>query len=184
MATRRVAWLVVLLPIKLALADVLPPPAYQLAADRAGVPATVLFAVTLQESGTTLRGQRIPWPWTLNIAGQGRRYPTRAAACRGIREAARQHDLKRIDVGLGQTNLGHNGARYSSLCAALDPRQNLKVTATLLREHYDLTGDWALAAGRYHRPAGGEIAARYRARFKQQLQRLQASTFPTPEPSP
>ena len=184
MAAHRIALLAVLLPMRLVLAESIPPPAYQLAAERAGVPATVLFAVTLQESGTVLHGQRIPWPWTLNIAGQGQRYPTRDAACQGIHKAARQHDLKRIDVGLGQTNLGHNGARYSSPCAALDPQQNLIVTATLLREHYDLTGDWVQAAGRYHRPAGGAIAARYRAQFRQQLQQLQASTSPTLESSP
>ena len=34
-----------------------PPPAYQLAAHRADVPAAVLYAVALQESGATLRGR-------------------------------------------------------------------------------------------------------------------------------
>lgn len=35
-----------------------PPPAYGLAARRMGVPAELLFAVALQESGVTLRGDR------------------------------------------------------------------------------------------------------------------------------
>ncbi|MFZ3118195.1 MAG: lytic transglycosylase domain-containing protein, partial [Variovorax sp.] len=30
----------------------IPPPAYQVAAQRAGIPSTVLYAVALQESGT------------------------------------------------------------------------------------------------------------------------------------
>ncbi|HCF3186005.1 TPA: lytic transglycosylase domain-containing protein, partial [Pseudomonas aeruginosa] len=44
-----------------------PPPAYQLAAQQAGVPSPVLYAVALQESGARLRGRLIPWPWTLNV---------------------------------------------------------------------------------------------------------------------
>ena len=42
-----------------ALAREVPPPAYQLAARRADVPARVLYAVTLQESGTRLRSRRV-----------------------------------------------------------------------------------------------------------------------------
>jgi integrating conjugative element protein (TIGR03759 family) len=37
-----------------------PPPAYQLAAQQAGVPSPVLYAVALQESGARLRGRLIP----------------------------------------------------------------------------------------------------------------------------
>jgi hypothetical protein len=57
-------------------------------------------------------------------------------------------------------------------CDALDPYRNLAVTAALLREHHTVTGDWVLAAGRYHRPAGGAPAARYRAGFSRQLEGL------------
>jgi hypothetical protein len=58
-----------------------PPTAYQVAARQAGVPPTVLYAVALQESSIRLRGERVPWPWTLNIAGASRYYSTRAEAC-------------------------------------------------------------------------------------------------------
>ena len=40
----------------------IPPPAYQLIALPAGVPSEVLYSVALQESGTRLRGQLVPWP--------------------------------------------------------------------------------------------------------------------------
>ena len=62
-------------------AQEVPPPAYQLAAQRAGIPSTVLFAVALQESGVRRNGRIVPWPWSLNVAGQSRRYATRADAC-------------------------------------------------------------------------------------------------------
>ncbi|MDH1440374.1 transglycosylase SLT domain-containing protein [Pseudomonas sp. GD03721] len=147
-----------------------PPPAYQLAAQGAGIPPAVLFAIARQESGLRIRGQLLPWPWTLNIAGQGQRFATRRAACQALLQALAEHDAKRIDSGLGQINLGYHGQRFSSPCQALDPYRNLAVTAALLREQHDATGDWVLAAGRYHRPAGGAPAARYRARFAQHLQ--------------
>ncbi len=61
-----------------------PPPAYQLIALPAGVPSEVLYSVALQESGTRLRGQIVPWPWTLNVAGAGYRFATRNDACRAL----------------------------------------------------------------------------------------------------
>ena len=64
-------------------AQEVPPPAYQLAAQRAGIPSTVLYAVALQESGIRRNGRIVPWPWSLNVAGQSRRYATRADACAG-----------------------------------------------------------------------------------------------------
>ena len=90
-----------------------PPPAYQLIALPAGVPSEVLYSVALQESGTRLRGQIVPWPWTLNVAGAGYRFATRSDACRALMIALQTAGPNRVDVGLGQTNIGANGHRYS-----------------------------------------------------------------------
>lgn len=153
-------------------ADDPPPPAYQLAAHNADIPSVVLFAIALQESGIRVRGRLLPWPWTLNIAGTPYRFATRQAACHALLQALARQEAKRVDVGLGQTNLGYHGKRFASPCEALDPYRNLAVTAALLQEHYVATGDWVSAAGRYHRPAGGIPAARYRAGFSRQVKRL------------
>jgi len=48
--------------VPIASAQEVPPPAYQLAAQQAGIPSPVLFAVALQESGARLHGRLIPWP--------------------------------------------------------------------------------------------------------------------------
>ncbi|MBT2298201.1 MULTISPECIES: lytic transglycosylase [Pseudomonas] len=175
MAASQLSSLALMLTALTVQANELPPPAYQLAAQDADIPSTVLFAITLQESGIRARGRLLPWPWTLNIAGTPYRFATRPEACQALLEALSHHDAKRVDVGLGQTNLGYHGQRFASPCDALDPYRNLAVTAELLREHHAATGDWVLAAGRYHRPAGGAPAARYRAGFSQQLERLLVS---------
>lgn len=155
----------------------IPPPAYQIAARQAGVPSPVLFAIALQESGTRLRGRLArltPWPWTLNVAGRGKHYATRAEACDGIRHALARHPARRIDVGLGQINLGYHTRHYVMPCDLLDPYANLTVAARILRAHYRPGEDWSLAIGRYHRPAGGEPAARYRRSVGRHLARIEA----------
>lgn len=154
-----------------------PPPAYQSAARTHSVPASVLFAVALQESGMVLRGRLIPWPWTLNVAGRPLRYANRTEACAALRYALIHLPPTRIDVGLGQINVGFHGHRVAHPCALLDPYQNLTLAALILREHHTPTEDWSIAIGHYHRPAGGEPAERYRRAVQGHLQRvLGAST--------
>ncbi|MDR1934504.1 MAG: transglycosylase SLT domain-containing protein [Candidatus Accumulibacter sp.] len=149
-----------------------PPPAYQLAARQAGIPSPVLYAVALQESGLPRRGRLIPWPWTLNVAGQPERYATRAEACAGVRRALGRTTAKQIDVGLAQVNLGYHAQRYTEPCELLDPYRNLAIAAEILKEQYVPGEDWLAAIGRYHRPAGGEIAARYRDHVSRHLVRV------------
>jgi len=155
-----------------ALAREVPPPAYRLAAHRADVPAAVLYAVALQESGTILRGRLVPWPWTLNVAGAPQRYATRAEACAGLRQALKRTSATRIDAGLGQVNLGYHAQRYAQPCELLDPYRNLAIAAEILREQHTPGEDWLLAIGRYHRPAGGAPAARYRRSVHRHLTRV------------
>jgi hypothetical protein len=148
------------------------PWAYRLAASEAGVPPAVLFAVALQESGVSLHGRRIPWPWTLNIAGQPHRFQTRESACASLHSALREVPPTRIDAGLGQINVGYQSHRFDDPCELLDPYRNLAIAATILHEHHVPGEDWLLAVGRYHRPAGGDPAARYRRGVHQHLSRL------------
>ena len=156
-------------------AQEVPPPAYQLAAQRAGISSTVLYAVALQESGVRRNGRIVPWPWSLNVAGQSHRYATRADACAGLQQAIRATPHTRIDAGLGQINLGYHQQRYSTACDLLDPYRNLAIAAEILHEQHTPGEDWLLAIGRYHRPAGGEPAARYRRSVSRHLARVQGA---------
>lgn len=159
-------------------AQEVPPPAYQLAAQHAGIPSTVLYAVALQESGIRRNGRIVPWPWSLNVAGQSRRYATRADACAGLQQVMRSTPHTRIDAGLGQINLGYHKHRFTSPCDLLDPYRNLAIASEILKEQHIPGENWLLAIGRYHRPAGGEPAARYRRSVSRHLARVQG-TRPT-----
>ncbi|HCM5830623.1 transglycosylase SLT domain-containing protein [Klebsiella pneumoniae] len=153
-------------------AQEIPPPAYQLAAQHAGIPSIVLYAVALQESGVRRAERIVPWPWSLNVAGQSRRYASQALACADIRQALQNVPPTRIDVGLGQINLGWQKHRYRQPCELLDPYNNLAIAAQILKEQHTPGEDWLLAIGRYHRPAGGAPAARYRRSVSQHLKRV------------
>ncbi|WP_237737032.1 lytic transglycosylase domain-containing protein [Serratia fonticola] len=150
----------------------LPPPAYQLAARQADIPSAVLYAVTLQESGIRLRGKLIPWPWTLNVAGIPERYSNRIEACVGLQRALKRVPAKRVDVGLGQINVGYQSQHFDHPCELLNPYRNLKIAATLLREQHVPGENWVIAIGRYHRPAGGAPAESYRRSVQKHLARV------------
>lgn len=159
-----------------------PPPAYQLIAIPEGVPSEVLYSIALQESGTRLRNRIVPWPWTLNVAGTGYRFATRTDACNALLVAIASVGPARVDVGLGQTNMKANGHRYTQPCEGLDPYKNLKVTARILVKQKAKSGTWIAAAGRYHRPAGGEPAERYRRAFTKHLSRVTGIKLATDPP--
>ncbi|MBF3109451.1 lytic transglycosylase domain-containing protein, partial [Pseudomonas aeruginosa] len=80
----------------------------------------------------------------------------------GLQQAMRATPHTRIDAGLGQINLGYHKHRFTGACDLLDPYRNLAGAAEILKEQHTPGEDWLLAIGRYHRPAGGEPAARYR----------------------
>ena len=148
------------------------PPAYQEAGLQAGVPPVVLFAIALQESGINFRGRHVPWPWSLNIAGRAHRFSSRRESCRKLQDALRTVPATRVDAGLGQINFGYHRHRVKHPCHLLDPYRNLRIAATILREQHTPGQPWLQAVGRYHRPAGGAPAARYRHRVSQHLSQL------------
>ncbi len=155
------------------------PPAYFDAASLHQVPPEVLYAVATAESVVSLKVGRRPWPWTLNVAGEGFHFATRQAACDALVLALQETRV--VDVGIAQLNVRWQpqlfgaGKRFPHPCDALDPYANLEEAARLLRGHFEVTGDWVQAAGRYHRPAGEEPAARYRRIVAAELERLNTS---------
>ncbi|RUS67423.1 hypothetical protein CUZ56_01368 [Saezia sanguinis] len=168
----KAVFLTSLFALNTAHAQDLPPPAYQLAAQEAGIPSIVLYAVALQESGTMVNGKLRPWPWTLNVGGQGRFFSTREAACKDLTYALKNTSSKRIDVGLGQINVGYHGHRVNTPCELLNPYLNLKIASTILLEQHKSGQDWLITMGRYHSPANGTAAARYRSSVQRHYNRL------------
>ena len=58
------------------------PSGYQVVAAERAIPEAIFYAVALTESGRDVEAQGIrrPWPWTLNVAGQGYYFETQVIA--------------------------------------------------------------------------------------------------------
>jgi soluble lytic murein transglycosylase-like protein len=147
------------------------PAGYAMVAREYGVPGIVLFGVALQESEMSSgRRQILPWPWTLNVRGEGLRYPTRQAT-----EAALLGYLRGgttlVDIGLMQVCWHFWGQRLRSPAIALEPYWNLRVGASILRDHYRDTANWFAAIGRYHAPGDPGRANNYASSVMQRVAR-------------
>jgi hypothetical protein len=138
---------------------------YRIAANGHGIPPAILFGVALQESSrlwkTPQERTLLPWPWTLNIAGEPFRAQTESAClARILYELGRGQT--RMDIGLMQVHWRYHAHRFSSPAHAINPFINLDAGAAILAEHFKSTGKWHLAVARYHN-ADPAIGAAYAA---------------------
>jgi len=149
------------------------PSGYRLVASEKKIPESIFYAVALAESGRTVpaEGVRRPWPWTLNVAGDGYYYSTRIEAWQALQKWLDQ-GKRSIDIGLMQVNWRYHRERLGDPWKALDPFHNLHVGADILQECYATERDWWASVGCYHAPANPERAARYRRRVESQWRRI------------
>ncbi|RJG38977.1 lytic transglycosylase domain-containing protein [Motilimonas pumila] len=146
------------------------PLAYHQAAQLHNVPPLLLLAISHQESNAKLKSKRVtPWPWTINHRGKPYyfiSYEDAVSACQKLHDAG---DWM-FDVGFNQVNWYWNGARFNYDCrAAFVPKQNLLVSAAILREARNRSSSWQEAVGRYHSPSNKIRAQNYsRSVFRHQ----------------
>lgn len=163
------AWLALLaLPVQ---ADNLQvPAAYRQVAHEVGVPAKLLFAIALTESGRiNANGTFLPYPWALNLNGEAHYFANRAEA--DARLASLLDEGHRPDIGLMQVNWRYHQPKLGEPAQAFDPWLNLRAGAMVLRNAYRATADWWQAVGRYHSKTP-ERARTYRARVRRWFGRL------------
>lgn len=115
------------------------------AAARYHVPAGILYAVGLTETGRKGSLQ----PFALNIEG-------RAVFAASAQEAeiefdkARRNGARLIDLGCMQINHHYHAEKFPSLRHMLDPHQNVDYAARFLSRLKERHGSWSMAVARYH----------------------------------
>ncbi len=125
------------------------PPAYVQVAREYQVPAGILFAIALTESGRAAGdGRFLPWPWALNLEGKALYFSNRAEADARLQELVGAG--RTPDIGLMQVNWKYHRSKLGDPEQAFDPWLNLRAGARVLRQEYEATGDWWQAVGRYH----------------------------------
>ena len=144
------------------------------AASEAGIPAEIMLALTRTETGRNRGGELAPWPWTVNMEGEGRWFDDRASA---LRFATDRYAMgaRSFDIGCFQINHRWHGAAFASIAEMFDPVANARYAARFLNEIRSESGrggtGWAEIAGAYHSRTPS-FAKRYRERFARILQTI------------
>ena len=168
---RTIAFLLGLLLPCSAMADlipVLPAPSNQLCrqaimtAERAhGIPSHLLAAIARVESGRKdpNLGTFDPWPWTINVDGQGSFYDNKTQAVAAAM-AMRPRATRSIDIGCMQISLTYHPDAFPDMGQGFDPASNADYGARFLVQLFERTGSWPKAVELYH-SATPEIGQEY-----------------------
>jgi len=115
------------------------------------LPANLLISIGDVESGRAdeLSGRVAPWPWTINVDGQGQYFASKQAAIEYTRLAL-SSGARDIDVGCFQISLEAHPDAFASLDDAFDPAQNADYAARFVTQLQGQTGSWATAIADYH----------------------------------
>jgi tetratricopeptide (TPR) repeat protein len=115
------------------------------------IPQGLLTAISLVETGRVIANstQVTPWPWSININGQGKFFETKEDAVKEVR-ALLDQGQRSIDVGCMQVNLRYHPEAFRTLEDAFDPATNVAYGAQFLNSLHQLQGSWANAIERYH----------------------------------
>ena len=116
-------------------------------ARRGGVPAEVLHAVALTETGRNSNGRMRPYPWAINREGKGHWFKTREEAL-AFAQGSLAEGRPTFDVGCVQINYRWHGHAFPSLDDMFDPEWTATYAAQFLRTLYEERGSWSEAAGR------------------------------------
>jgi len=137
--------------------------ALQSAEQKYGTPPGLLGAIAKAESGRWLAGGATlqPWPWALNVDGQGIYLATKDQAVAWARKVVAQGS-RATDVGCMQVDLQFHPTAFRTLDEAFDPAANADYAARFLRSLHSATGgNWFIAAGLYH-SRSPDLASWYR----------------------
>ncbi len=140
------------------------------AAAAAAIPADLIRAIGLVETGRGVGGQHVPWPWAINHRGQGHWFETRAAAQRMISELLARGD-RHFDVGCFQISYLHHGHNFPSASAMLSPDANATYAARFLASLQREADCWGTAISRYH-----SRTASHGTRYLEAVRRVLAKT--------
>jgi hypothetical protein len=115
------------------------------------LPAGIMQAISLAESGRWDKSSRsrFAWPWTVTAHGKGRLYPSKSTAIAAVRQL-RAEGVKNIDVGCLQVNLKYHPKAFDNLDNAFDPDINARYAANLFAKLRRANRSITRAVAHYH----------------------------------
>ncbi len=137
-------------------------------AETYGVPLQIMLAITRVESGKPQGDALQPWPWVVNLQGEGHWFDTVDEAAAFAQNAV-DSGVTNLDIGCFQLNWRWHGNKFSSIDAMFDPASNADHAARFLVENHQRTGNWVDAVAAYH-SASPDLAEDYIQKIEGVLQ--------------
>jgi len=113
------------------------------------VPRDVIFKIARLESGRSIDGRHVSWPWSLNNGGKGYFLKDRATALSTLAQLKAQGKTN-VDVGCMQLNIRWHADFFHSPEQMINPLDNVRYAARYLEQLYKETGSWDKAVKFYH----------------------------------
>lgn len=128
------------------------------------LPTGLLLAIGRIESGRwdPALGHIAPWPWSVDIEGEGHQFDSSSEAISATR-TAQTAGHRSVDVGCFQISLLHHPDAFPNLDQAFDPQVNAQYAARFLASLQVRLGSWEDAVAAYH-SATRELGLPYRQR--------------------
>ena len=134
---------------------------------RLSIPAQLLSAISLAESGRwdAVRRTTVSWPWAIYAEGRARYPSNKEAAIAEVKEI-QSRGVRNIDVGCLQINLFYHPDAFENLEEAFDPVTNTTYAGELLLRLQNTHKSWSRAIAFYH-SSTRKFAIPYMRRVKQ-----------------
>ena len=113
------------------------------------IPNKLLSAISLTESGRTVNGNFVAWPWSVNVSGESFYFENKEKTENFLRKKLSENN-KNIDIGCMQINYRYHNKSFKDLQSFVDPEQNIDWAANFLRNLFVRHNSWNMAISRYH----------------------------------
>ena len=115
------------------------------------IPAYLLQAIALTESGHWHKAdrKRKPWPWAVGAQKKSHYFDSQEEAVNFVANLQKQ-GVTNIDIGCMQINLHYHGEIFQNLNEAFNPINNVAYAGTFLTELHRMKKSWNQAVKYYH----------------------------------
>ena len=112
------------------------------------IPNKLLEAISLTETGRTVRGKYVAWPWSLNILGESFFFNNYKDLLNTLKKKIQLH--KNVDIGCMQISYKYHNKKFDNIEEIIDPKKNIEWAAIYLKKLFNKHKSWNKAIAKYH----------------------------------
>jgi len=112
------------------------------------IPNKLLEAISLTETGRTVGGKYVAWPWSLNISGESFFFKNEKDLLVLLEKKIKSQ--KNIDIGCMQISYKYHNKNFRNIEEISDPKKNIEWAALYLKKLFNKHNSWNKAIAKYH----------------------------------